>query len=47
MVLGNIQLIPKIIFNAVKGNEIPIYGNGSNIRDWLFVEDHVDALITF
>ena len=39
------KLIPKIIFNAIKGNEIPIYGNGSNIRDWLYVEDHVDALI--
>ena len=39
------KFIPKIIFNAIKGNEIPIYGNGSNIRDWLFVEDHVDALI--
>ena len=39
------KLIPKIIFNALKGREIPIYGNGSNIRDWLFVEDHVDALI--
>ena len=39
------KFIPKIIFNAIKGKEIPIYGNGSNIRDWLFVEDHVDALI--
>ena len=39
------KLIPKIIFKAIKGNEIPIYGNGSNIRDWLYVEDHVDALI--
>ena len=39
------KLIPKIIFNAIKGYEIPIYGNGSNIRDWLYVEDHVDALI--
>ncbi len=39
------KLIPKIIFNALKGREIPIYGNGSNIRDWLFVEDHVNALI--
>ena len=39
------KLIPKIIYNALKGKEIPIYGNGSNIRDWLFVEDHIDALI--
>ena len=39
------KLIPKIIFNGLKGKEIPIYGNGSNIRDWLFVEDHIEALI--
>ena len=40
------KLIPKIIYNGLKGKEIPIYGNGSNIRDWLFVEDHIDALIS-
>ena len=39
------KLIPKIIFNAISGNIIPIYGNGKNIRDWLHVNDHVDALI--
>ena len=39
------KLIPKIIFNAMGGHEIPIYGNGTNIRDWLHVSDHVDALI--
>jgi len=39
------KLIPKIIYNGIKGKEIPIYGNGSNVRDWLFVEDHIDALI--
>ena len=40
------KLIPKIIYNGLKSKEIPIYGNGSNIRDWLFVEDHIDALIS-
>ncbi|MDA9634237.1 dTDP-glucose 4,6-dehydratase [Pseudomonadota bacterium] len=39
------KLIPKIISNAINGNMIPIYGNGKNIRDWLHVNDHVDALI--
>ncbi len=39
------KLIPKIIFNAITNNKIPIYGDGKNIRDWLFVEDHVDALL--
>ena len=39
------KLIPKIIFNALNNKEIPIYGNGENIRDWLFVEDHVNGLI--
>ena len=39
------KLIPKIIFNAMNDLPIPIYGNGENIRDWLFVEDHVNGLI--
>ena len=39
------KFIPKIILNAIKNKKIPIYGNGSNIRDWLFIEDHVDALL--
>ncbi|HCK03470.1 MAG TPA: dTDP-glucose 4,6-dehydratase [Methylophilaceae bacterium] len=39
------KLIPKIIFNALENNPIPIYGNGQNIRDWLHVNDHVDALL--
>ena len=39
------KLIPKIIYNALNDKEIPIYGNGENIRDWLFVEDHVNGLI--
>ena len=39
------KLIPKIIFNAINDKPIPIYGNGTNIRDWLHVNDHVDALL--
>ena len=39
------KLIPLIITKALDNKEIPIYGDGENIRDWLFVEDHVDALI--
>jgi len=40
------KLIPVVIINALAGHEIPIYGDGQNIRDWLFVEDHADALLT-
>lgn len=39
------KLIPRVIYNAINNLEIPIYGNGENIRDWLFVEDHADGLI--
>ena len=39
------KLIPIVILKALEGLPIPIYGNGDNIRDWLFVEDHVDALL--
>lgn len=39
------KLIPVIILNALAGKDLPIYGNGSNIRDWLYVEDHADALL--
>ena len=39
------KLIPTIIFNALKGNKIPIYGSGNQIRDWLYVEDHAKALL--
>ena len=39
------KLIPLTILKAVEDLPIPIYGNGDNIRDWLYVEDHVDALI--
>lgn len=39
------KLISVIILNALAGKTLPIYGDGSNIRDWLFVEDHADALL--
>ena len=39
------KLIPKIIINALNSLKIPIYGTGENIRDWIFVEDHAEALI--
>jgi dTDP-glucose 4,6-dehydratase len=40
------KLIPVTILNALAGAPLPIYGDGSNIRDWLYVEDHADALLT-
>ena len=40
------KLIPVVILNALAGREIPIYGTGANVRDWLYVEDHADALLT-
>ncbi|MFZ1414132.1 MAG: dTDP-glucose 4,6-dehydratase [Defluviicoccus sp.] len=40
------KLIPVLIFNAVRGHPLPVYGTGDNVRDWLFVGDHVDALLT-
>jgi dTDP-glucose 4,6-dehydratase len=39
------KLIPKIIILAQQGKKIPVYGNGKNIRDWIFVDDHCDAII--
>ncbi|SPF81819.1 dTDP-glucose 4,6-dehydratase [Pseudoprimorskyibacter insulae] len=39
------KLIPVIILNALAGAPLPIYGDGSNVRDWLYVEDHADALL--
>ena len=39
------KLIPKIIIKAIRGEQIPIYGDGNQIRDWLHVSDHVKALI--
>lgn len=38
------KLIPLVILNALDGKELPIYGKGDNIRDWLYVEDHAKAL---
>jgi dTDP-glucose 4,6-dehydratase len=38
------KLIPLIILNALEGRELPVYGSGANVRDWLYVEDHVRAL---
>ncbi|MEM9410047.1 MAG: dTDP-glucose 4,6-dehydratase [Planctomycetota bacterium] len=38
------KLIPLMILNAAQGKELPIYGNGQNIRDWLYVEDHCSAI---
>lgn len=40
------KLIPVVIFNALGGKQLPIYGDGSNIRDWLFVTDHCRAIHT-
>lgn len=39
------KLIPVVILNALHGKPIPVYGTGENIRDWLYVEDHADALL--
>ena len=39
------KLIPLIILNAVNGKDLPVYGDGKNVRDWLYVEDHIDALL--
>jgi dTDP-glucose 4,6-dehydratase len=40
------KLIPVVILRALAGEPIPVYGKGENIRDWLYVEDHADALLT-
>ena len=40
------KLIPVVILNALAGKPIPVYGKGENVRDWLYVEDHADALLT-
>lgn len=39
------KLVPVVILNALAGKPLPIYGDGANIRDWLYVEDHADALL--
>jgi len=38
------KLIPTIIKSILNGKPIPVYGNGQNVRDWLYVQDHVDAI---
>lgn len=40
------KLIPLMILNASEGKALPVYGDGKNVRDWLHVEDHVDAILT-
>lgn len=40
------KLIPLIIMNAVLGKKLPIYGDGKNVRDWLYVEDHCNGILT-
>ena len=38
------KLVPLVILNALEGLPLPVYGDGANIRDWLYVEDHAEAL---
>jgi dTDP-glucose 4,6-dehydratase len=38
------KLIPTVIRNAMRHNDIPVYGKGENVRDWLYVTDHCDAI---
>jgi len=38
------KLVPLVILDALQGKALPIYGKGANVRDWLFVEDHAEAL---
>ena len=38
------KMIPLMILNALEGKQLPVYGDGSNVRDWLYVEDHADAI---
>ena len=39
------KLVPVVILTALAGDPIPVYGDGGNVRDWLYVEDHADALL--
>jgi dTDP-glucose 4,6-dehydratase len=39
------KLIPLVILNALEGKPLPVYGKGENVRDWLYVDDHAEALI--
>jgi dTDP-glucose 4,6-dehydratase len=40
------KLIPLMILNCLSGKSLPVYGDGKNVRDWLYVEDHCDAIYT-
>jgi dTDP-glucose 4,6-dehydratase len=40
------KLIPLMLRNAMKGVDLPVYGDGKNVRDWIYVEDHCEALLT-
>lgn len=40
------KLIPLMILNAIEGKQLPVYGDGKNVRDWLYVEDHCEAIWT-
>jgi dTDP-glucose 4,6-dehydratase len=40
------KLIPLVILNALNGKPLPVYGDGQNVRDWLYVEDHCEAIAT-
>ena len=39
------KLIPKLIYNILNGKDLPIYGSGNNIREWMYVKDHCNALL--
>ena len=39
------KLIPKLIYNLINNKNLPIYGNGKNSREWIYVDDHCEALI--
>jgi dTDP-glucose 4,6-dehydratase len=39
------KLLPLMILNAIEGRELPIYGDGANVRDWIYVEDHCDGVL--
>jgi dTDP-glucose 4,6-dehydratase len=39
------KLVPLMILNAVEGKDLPVYGDGGNVRDWLFVEDHCEGIL--
>ena len=47
LVLGEItrEVNPVTIYNTLNNKKIPLYGDGLNVRDWLFVEDHIDGIL--